>query len=97
ALLDGGCKQRLVFGKRLLRDQGSWKVQLTARPVRVVAEAADVGDGALEFGLTQRIAKRGHPPAERADRPAFVRDRKPVRRHFRRVEAAVGEVRQRWI
>jgi hypothetical protein len=97
ALLDGGREQRLVLGKRLLCDQGSRKIQLTARPVRVVAEVADIGDSALELSFTQRIAKRGHPPAECADRTAFVGDRKPVRRHFRRIEAAVGEVRQRWI
>ena len=51
----------LVFGKRLLGDEGSRQVELAGRPGRVVAEPFDVRDGHLDLGSRQRLSEGRHP------------------------------------
>ncbi len=88
-------QDRLVFGKRLLGDEGAREVQLAARPRAVGAQVADVSDRLFDLLVREHLAKCRHPAIERADRPALVRDDHPVRSGLRCGEAAVGEVGER--
>ena len=50
---------RLVFGRRLLGDEGAREVQLAARPRAVGAQATDVSDRLFDLLVREHLANAG--------------------------------------
>jgi hypothetical protein len=81
-----------VLRKRLLGEEGARKIQVAARPRRVLAEGADIFHRALDLLRGQGIAEGRHVTVKGAYRAAAMDDGNPIGKRLDGVRRAVVEV-----